>query len=134
MTHILWYYTFFVLRVSKVLSEGGNKIFRKKNFIGVSATKSWEKSRNFRYGSYEDFLSKGQKTEGGGDSNPLQVLIGLRISPSPHPHPPSNIEEGIKKMLSGGNQIRINEINKNLIVPPRPPLYCEKKILCMRLV
>ena len=42
--------------------EGVNKIFR-KNVIGVSATKIWEKSRIFRYGLPEDFLSKGQKTE-----------------------------------------------------------------------
>ena len=28
----------------------------------LSATKSKEKSRNFRYGSYKDFFSKGQKT------------------------------------------------------------------------
>ena len=40
----------FVLGVSKVLSEGVNKICRKKYFIGVSATESREKSRNFRYG------------------------------------------------------------------------------------
>ena len=42
-----------------------------KNFMGVSATKSWENSRNFRYGSNEDFLSKGQKiVEGGGLDKP----------------------------------------------------------------
>ena len=49
-----------------MLSQGVNKIFRKKNLIGVSATKSWEKSRIFRYGLPKDFLSKGQKTKGGG--------------------------------------------------------------------
>ena len=32
---------------------------RKKKFIGVFPTKSWKKSRNFRYGSSEDLLSKG---------------------------------------------------------------------------
>ena len=37
-----------------------------KKFIGVSATKSWENSRIFRYGLPEDFLSNGQKTKGGG--------------------------------------------------------------------
>ena len=31
--------------------------WREKNSWGVSATKSWEKSRNFGYGSSEDFLS-----------------------------------------------------------------------------
>ena len=46
------------------------------------ATKSWEKSRNFRYELLEDFWRKGQKTVGGGvDSTghppPLPVLIGL---------------------------------------------------------
>ena len=45
-----------------MLLEGGNKNFREKNFIGVSATKSSEKSRIFRYGLPEDFLSKGQKS------------------------------------------------------------------------
>ena len=40
----------------------------------------WEKSRNFRYRSSEDFLSKGQKTV----SNPSPlVLIGL-MKNSPH--------------------------------------------------
>ena len=61
-----------------MLSEGVKKKCSKKNFIGVSATKSWEKSRNFRYGLEGDFLSKGQKTVGGVDSPPLPpVLIGL---------------------------------------------------------
>ena len=41
--------------------------------IGASAIKSWEKSRIFRYGLSEDFLSKGQKTVGA----PPPVLIGL---------------------------------------------------------
>ena len=45
-----------------MLSEGVNKISQK--FIAVYATKSWEKSRIFRYGLPEDFLSKGQKTTG----------------------------------------------------------------------
>ena len=40
-------------------------MFRKK-IKGVSATKSWEKSRIFRYGLTADFLSKGRKTTGGG--------------------------------------------------------------------
>ena len=40
----------------------------KQKFSTKSATKSWEKSRNFRYGFQEDYLSKGQKP----------VLIGLR--------------------------------------------------------
>ena len=44
------------------------KKFFWKKIIGESATKSWEKSRNFRYGFQEDYLSKGQKP----------VLIGLR--------------------------------------------------------
>ena len=55
----------FVLGVSKVLSEGVIKIFREKNFIGVSATKSWEKSRNNRYGLPEIFLVKGKNRMGG---------------------------------------------------------------------
>ena len=41
---------------------GCKQNFLKKKFIGVSATKSLEKSRNFKYGSPEDFLSKGQNT------------------------------------------------------------------------
>ena len=43
---------------------------KKPNFIGVSATKSYEKSRNFMYGSSEDLLSKGQKTVGGFHPDP----------------------------------------------------------------
>ena len=31
------------------------------SFIGASAIKVWEKSRIFRYGVLEEFLSKGQK-------------------------------------------------------------------------
>ena len=34
----------FVLGVTKVLSEGVNKIFREKKIIGVSVTKCWVKS------------------------------------------------------------------------------------------
>ena len=41
------------------LWEGVNKNFGQQKFIWVSATKSWEKSINFRYGLPEDFLSKG---------------------------------------------------------------------------
>ena len=54
----------FVLGVPNVLSEGVNKIIWKKKFIGVSATKSQEKSR---------ILSKRQKTTGGGQTAP-QIL------------------------------------------------------------
>ena len=39
-------------------------------FIGASEIKSWEKSRIFRYGLPEDFLSKGQKPQGGTYSAP----------------------------------------------------------------
>ena len=47
-------------------------------FIGASAIKSWEKSRIFRYGLPEDFLSKGQKTtEGGGGG-------AYAVQPPPH--------------------------------------------------
>ena len=40
----------------------------------------WEKSRNFRYGSPEDYLSKGHETVGGGGGgfHLPPVLIGLR--------------------------------------------------------
>ena len=38
-------------------SEVVNKIYEKK-----SETESWKKSRNFRYGLPEYFLSKGKKT------------------------------------------------------------------------
>ena len=38
--------------------------FWETNFIWLSATKSWEKSINFRYGLPEDFFSIGQKTVG----------------------------------------------------------------------
>ena len=47
-----------------MLSEGLNKIISRKKIIWVSATKSWEELRNFRYGLSEDILSKGQKTVG----------------------------------------------------------------------
>ena len=43
-----------------MLSEGVNKIIKKK-IIGVSATKSWEKARIFRYELSKDFLIEGQK-------------------------------------------------------------------------
>ena len=52
----------FVLGVPKVLSEEVNKTLKQK-IIGVSATKSWEKPRIFRYGLAEDFLSKWRKTK-----------------------------------------------------------------------
>ena len=64
--------TFLLFGVPKVLSEGINKIFREKNFIGVS-TKSWEKSRIFRYGLPKVFLSKGQKTPGGVQRPPTPI-------------------------------------------------------------
>ena len=55
-----------------MLSEGVNKICWKKK------KKNWEKSRNFRYGSTEDFLSKGQNTLGGGGGFHIpRVLIGV---------------------------------------------------------
>ena len=41
------------------------KFFEEKNHRGT-ATKSWEKSRIFRYGLPKDFLSTGQKPQGGG--------------------------------------------------------------------
>ena len=44
----------------------------RKKIKGVSATKSWEKSRIFRYGLPEDFLSKGQKTKGGRTAHGLE--------------------------------------------------------------
>ena len=48
--------------------------WREKKFIGVSETKSWEKSRSFKYGSSKDFLSKRQKNVGGGvDSTPQSL-------------------------------------------------------------
>ena len=39
----------------KVQSEGENKIFRHKNFKGVSATKSWEKSRSQVWVAWRSF-------------------------------------------------------------------------------
>ena len=38
----------------------------RKKIIWVSATKSWEKSRIFRYGLPKDFLVKGKKPQEGG--------------------------------------------------------------------
>ena len=46
--------------------------WREKNFTGESAIKSLEKSISFRKGSFEDSLSKGQKTVG--------VFIGLSMT------------------------------------------------------
>ena len=44
----------------------------------TSTTKSWEKSRIFRYGLPEEFLSKGQKTTGrGGRTAPPPWIRGL---------------------------------------------------------
>ena len=51
-------------------------------FIGASATKSWEKSRVFRYGLPEDILSKGQNNTGGGGGLRYRPH-GLRGSKSP---------------------------------------------------
>ena len=49
---------------------GGSK--RKKIFIWVSATKSFDRSRIFRYGLPKDIMSKWQKktTAGGGRTGP----------------------------------------------------------------
>ena len=48
------------------LRRGKTKFVEFFFFIWASAIKSWEKSRIFRYGLPEDFLSNGQKTTGGG--------------------------------------------------------------------
>ena len=63
---------YFCTGCHKSAVRGCKQIFReKKHFIGLSATKSWEKSGIFRYyGLPEDLLSKGQKTTGGGAYSP----------------------------------------------------------------
>ena len=58
-----------------MLSQGVNKFVRKKNFIGLSATKSWEKSRISGMVEEEE---EGQKTVGGGGRFHPPVLIGLK--------------------------------------------------------
>jgi len=65
---------FFYWMSQKCCERWKLNFWRTKKFIGVSATKSWEKLRNFRYGLPKDFLSKGQKSV---DSTPPPVLIGL---------------------------------------------------------
>ena len=57
--------------------RGCKQKFSRKKIIGVSATKSWEKSRNFRYGWPREFFNKGQKTQGGGRTAPSPFLHGL---------------------------------------------------------
>jgi len=59
--------------------------FGEQKFIGVSATRSWEKSRNFRYGSY--FFSKFQKTVGGVNS----------ITPPPPPPGPERVTNTLEQ-------------------------------------
>ena len=54
------------LQVRSLLEVGLNKTSGFFFFTGASATKSWENSRIFKYGLPADFLSKVQKTEGGG--------------------------------------------------------------------
>ena len=46
--------------------------------MGVSVTKSWERSRMFRYGLPEDFFCKAQKTTGGVQGSPPPLIRGLR--------------------------------------------------------
>ena len=59
----------------KVLGEEVKTIFFQFFFIGASATKDFERSRNFRYGLTKDILSKGQKT--GGGEHPAHGRLGL---------------------------------------------------------
>ena len=49
-----------------MLSTGGNKIFRKKNFIRVSATKSWESQVNSGIGCKKIFFYLRAKNRRGG--------------------------------------------------------------------
>ena len=52
----------FITGWPKSAVRGCKQNFSRENFIGVSATNSWEKSSIFWYGLPEDFLSIGQKT------------------------------------------------------------------------
>ena len=47
--------------------------------MGASATKSFERSRIFRYGLRNDILSRGQKTKAGGGSYSDPPPKGLRL-------------------------------------------------------
>jgi len=87
-----------------VLSECVHKIFRQNFFIEVSATKSWKKSRNFRYGSSGDFLSKGQKTVG----------VGLESTP-PGPY---RVKERNISICSHAGDMRLSVLGKLLIPIP----------------
>ena len=57
---------YFCTGCPKSALRGSKTKFFEFFFIGASAMKSWKKSRIFRYRLPKDFLSKGQKTTGGG--------------------------------------------------------------------
>ena len=70
----------------------------------MSATKSQEKSRNFRCGLYEDFLSKRKKPRGGWIPPPPPVLIGKKKGNQMNA---AELRDGLLKLCKIMNKCRL---------------------------